>query len=243
MSGEKHKGWHSRGYLPHFDTPERAQHIVFRVAGPLPKAVLACTSKQQRTQRLDDWLDSGEGGSPLAQPDDAKIVAESLRAFVGERYHLHAWCVMPNHVHTLMTLHEGFRLGGVIGSWKSFTSRRINRARGGAGRFWAHDYFDRYMRDETDFANTVAYIENNPVVAGTRRTPRGLALVLRREDVSVTAPPWTARLQARTSTISRRYARLEARGPRRGVARGAAHRAEYGAMGEAILGALVRAGR
>jgi len=165
MTHKPHKGWHSRGYLPHYDTPERAQHVIFRVAGPLPKAVMACADKQERIQTLDDWLDRGEGGLPLADPNHANIVAESLRAFVGERYDLHAWCVMPNHVHALITLQEAFPLGDTIRSWKNFTARRINLARGAGGRFWAPDYFDRYMRDEADFENSIAYIENNPVIA------------------------------------------------------------------------------
>jgi REP element-mobilizing transposase RayT len=98
-------------------------------------------------------------------------VAESLRALAGQRYDLHGWCVMPSHVHVLMTLREGYRLGDVVKSWKTFTARRINRARGGAGSLWAPDYFDRYMRNENDFANTIAYIENNPVVAGIASRP------------------------------------------------------------------------
>ena len=165
------KGWHGRGYLPHFDTPELAQHVVFRVAGPLPEAALACVDRQERARRIDAWLDRGEGGSPLAPPKNARIVNESLKAFSERRYDLHAWCVMPNHVHVLMTLREGSRLGDVIKSWKSFTGRKINRANGSFGAFWALDYFDRFMRDETDFENTTAYIENNPVAAGLVASP------------------------------------------------------------------------
>lgn len=165
------KGWHSRGYLPHYDSPERAQHVVFRTAGPLPKAISAHSNMQERARRVDEWLDGGEGGSPLAPPDHARIVVESLRAFVGQRYDLHAYCVMPNHVHALMTLREGFRLGDVVKSWKTFTGRRINQSTGAPGPFWALDYFDRYMRDETDFDNTIAYIENNPVAAGLVSSP------------------------------------------------------------------------
>lgn len=78
---------------------------------------------------------------------------------------------MPNHVHVLMTLREGYRLGDVVKSWKTFTARRINHTRGGVGSLWAPDYFDRYMRDEDDVGNTVAYIENNPVVAGLASRP------------------------------------------------------------------------
>jgi hypothetical protein len=133
------KGWHSRGYLPHFDTPERPQQVVFRTGDPLPEALLDCADPLERARRLDAWLDGGKSGSPLASPEHAEIVSQSLRAFVGQRYELHAWCVMPNHVHALVTLREGFRLGDVVKSWKTFTSRKINWATGGSGPFWASE--------------------------------------------------------------------------------------------------------
>jgi REP element-mobilizing transposase RayT len=34
-----------------------------------------------------------------------------------------------------------------------------------SGQFGMEDYFDRYTRDEKHVANTVRYIENNPVKA------------------------------------------------------------------------------
>ncbi|OBS52343.1 hypothetical protein A8B73_11890 [Methylosinus sp. 3S-1] len=178
------RGWHCRGYLPHFETPERAQHVVFRVAGPLPKFVSTCSNDAERMRRFEEWLDSSaDDGAPLLQPDNAHLVSASLRAFDGERYDLHAWCVMPNHVHALATFREGTRLGDVVKSWKIFTARRIVRADGDAGAFWARDYFDRYMRSARDFESTVGYIENNPVVAG---------LVSRPEDW-----PWSSAAQSR----------------------------------------------
>lgn len=30
------KGWHSRGYLPHFDSPETLQFVTFRLVDSLP---------------------------------------------------------------------------------------------------------------------------------------------------------------------------------------------------------------
>jgi hypothetical protein len=35
-----HKGWHSRGYLPHLDTPDIIQSITFRLNDSLPKKVI-----------------------------------------------------------------------------------------------------------------------------------------------------------------------------------------------------------
>ncbi len=34
------KGWHSRGYLPHFDSPETVQFVTFRLADSLSRAVI-----------------------------------------------------------------------------------------------------------------------------------------------------------------------------------------------------------
>ena len=39
-SPKEHKGWYSRGYLPHFDKPELYQGITFRLEDSLPKHVL-----------------------------------------------------------------------------------------------------------------------------------------------------------------------------------------------------------
>lgn len=32
-----YKSWHSRGYLPHFDSAETVQFVTFRLADSLPK--------------------------------------------------------------------------------------------------------------------------------------------------------------------------------------------------------------
>lgn len=37
---QQHRGWYSRGYLPHFDSPHIIQHITYRLADSLPRAVL-----------------------------------------------------------------------------------------------------------------------------------------------------------------------------------------------------------
>ena len=167
------KGWHSRGYLPHFDLPEVPQHVVFRTAGALPKEISAALvgNESDAISAFDAWLDGGAGDGPLFEPKRAEIVADSLRFFDDSRYRLHAWCVMPNHVHVVVTMLAGFRLGDSVRSWKAFSAAKINRANGLSGPFWARDYFDRYMRDETDFAQTVGYVERNPVLARLVEAP------------------------------------------------------------------------
>ena len=40
-----------------------------------------------------------------------------------------------------------------------------------SGQFWMEDYFDRYIRNEKHYWNTVHYIENNPVKARLCKEP------------------------------------------------------------------------
>jgi REP element-mobilizing transposase RayT len=159
----------SRGYLPHVDAPNLFQHIVFRLADSLPAQLRIDIAKSHRNDRpvaIEAALDAGHGRRELARPDIASMVQSALFAFDGERYALIAWCVMPNHLHALAAINPGYTLGQIIHSWKSFTAKEANRLLGRVGRFWAPEYFDRFMRDEQHLVRTAAYIEGNPVSAG-----------------------------------------------------------------------------
>ena len=73
---------------------------------------------------------------------------------------------MPNHVHVLEVMKPGYGLERIVHSWKSYTAKEANRVLGRVGRFWAPEYFDRFMRDDEHLAGTAAYLEGNPVKAG-----------------------------------------------------------------------------
>lgn len=75
---------------------------------------------------------------------------------------------MPNHVHALTSLREGWGLEQVLHTWKSFTANRISRHLGLSGTLWQEDYFDRLIRDGDHFTNCVRRIRRNPVKAGLR---------------------------------------------------------------------------
>jgi REP element-mobilizing transposase RayT len=72
---------------------------------------------------------------------------------------------MPNHVHVVVEM-VGGSLSDIVRSWKSFTARKANAQLARSGPFWHVDYFDRYMRNEEHLAQTVEYVEQNPVKAG-----------------------------------------------------------------------------
>jgi REP element-mobilizing transposase RayT len=102
----------------------------------------------------------------LARADVAEVVQNALCFFRGSRYDLAAWCVMPNHVHVVFTPRAPFAPSGILHSWKSYTSHRINAIVGRAGTLWERESFDHLIRTVDDFAVFVAYVENNPVAAG-----------------------------------------------------------------------------
>jgi putative transposase len=160
------KGWHSRGYLPHFDSPETVQFVTFRLADSLPAAVAAMLHREANVHHVDRELDVGLGACWLRQPKIASLVQDALLHFDGERYRLIAWCLMPNHVHVVFEIVDGHSLTDILRSWKSFTARQANSKLGRSGPFWHPDYFDRYMRNEAHLAQTVEYVELNPVKAG-----------------------------------------------------------------------------
>jgi putative DNA methylase len=167
-SGEAHARWRSRGYLPHLDSPNLVQHVVFRLTDSLPAALqreLAQAGRADRGAAIDAALDQGHGRRDLAITAVAELVQTALLTFDADRYALIAWCVMPNHVHALLAPEPGYGLGQIIHSWKSYTAKQANRLLRRGGAFWAREYFDRFMRDSDHLARTAAYIEGNPVNA------------------------------------------------------------------------------
>src|SRR5205814_593617 len=85
-------------------------------------------------------------------------------------FEVHAFVVMPNHVHLLVTpLADVSR---IMQSLKRFTARECNRILGATGSpFWQNESYDRLVRDDAEFQGIVRYIEVNPVKAGLAAVP------------------------------------------------------------------------
>ncbi len=183
------KGWHSRGYLPHFDKPGLVQNVTFHLADSLPRDVVIRMQRNldllpepgrdaARRQAVQDLLDRGMGACLLRRPDCARIVEDSLRHGDGPRYRLLAWTVMPNHVHVMIEQGPDWPLPKVVQSWKRHTSRQIHRTLGAPSLgapsctrppqppLWQRDYWDRYIRDRNHYVTAKRYIDMNPVKAG-----------------------------------------------------------------------------
>lgn len=172
-----HRGWHERGYLPHFDAGAIVQMVTFRLADSLPRAVYesilaTAATDADRHVRVEGLIDRGRGACLLRNPENAAIVANALNHFDGERYRLLAWVIMPNHVHVLAEQIAAYSLSGVVHSWKSFTANEINKLRRSNSPVWAPDYHDRFVRNAEHYEHAVSYIEFNPVKAGLAQRPQ-----------------------------------------------------------------------
>ena len=208
VSSFEPRGWNSRGYLPHFDSNDRIQHVTFHLVDSLPKETverLVAEIQQVDPDRrdiemrsgLEALVDAGHGVCWLRRADCARIVQDALLHFDGERYRMIAWVVMPNHVHALFQTLDGWSMNTVVGSWKTFTANAIGRIVRQSGEpapsIWHPEFWDRFIRNDHHFASALAYIHNNPVKAG---------LVAHPEDWSwSSANPGAAGLRTRISSL------------------------------------------
>ena len=112
--------------------------------------------------RWHDELDAGYGDCPLADPDLAQIVSESLLKFQGDRYEMTDFVVMPNHVHLLAAFPDDDAMLNQCRNWKHFQAVQINRKTGSSNRFWQQDGFDHLVRSSDQFEHFRRYIADNP---------------------------------------------------------------------------------
>ncbi len=186
-------GIHTRGYLPHVKCEGASYFVTFRLADSLPREVLQKFESEQgaRLRRLDEfakrgeplndsaeeiargfrrqverYLDQGAGACHLRRPDIADLAAATLKHFHEQRYLLHEWVVMPNHVHVLIWPMPNHLVSDILKSWKQFISRRAKKALGlGEEPFWQPESYDHWIRNDDERARIARYIRHNPVTA------------------------------------------------------------------------------
>jgi REP element-mobilizing transposase RayT len=117
---------------------------------------------------LDRLLDETRSGPfYLRQPAIAEMVVNAIRynAEVLGHYKPHAFVVMPNHVHLLLT--PAVALPQLTKSLKGITAKRANVLLVVTGQpFWQEESYDHLIRKEHEFQSIRRYIEQNPVRAG-----------------------------------------------------------------------------
>jgi len=187
-----------RRNLPHFQPRGGTFLVNFRLADSLPVEVIkrlkAETEEiEQRLSKLtdihersrlreieqrkligkwDDALHSTENGPFYLQEDRvAEVVAKSVRYHDGEWFDVIAFCIMPNHVHLVITPFEkseetDYSLSEIMHNIKRNSAKQANKFLDRTGTFWQHENYDHYVRDEGELESIIKYVLNNPVKAG-----------------------------------------------------------------------------
>ncbi|HRO41416.1 MAG TPA: transposase [Flavipsychrobacter sp.] len=132
------------------------------------------------------WIDA------LSREHYKEIVVESLNYCISKKgLQLHAWVIMSNHLHMILSASEGSRISNIVRDFKKFTSRKITDAIttniqesrrawmlgmfGYAGmnnksndqyQFWQQDYHPIALDRKDMFEQRMGYLHDNPVRAG-----------------------------------------------------------------------------
>ncbi|HET8798405.1 MAG TPA: transposase [Thermoanaerobaculia bacterium] len=172
--------YRSRGRLPHWFMDGAIYTVTFRLKDSLPRQIARLLVEERAriiagarnaseraaldhafVRQFDAYLDAGHGSCILRE--HGEIMAETLIRRDGVDYVLHAWCVMPNHVHVMFSVEHGENLPWIIKAWKGTAAHAIRR-----GSIWQREYFDRIVRSTIEYERESAYIRRNPEKAGLR---------------------------------------------------------------------------
>ena len=212
----------TRRNLPHWYVPGAAHFVTYRLHGSLPRSALeeiqsrkesllkrkvpAGLSPPQFREQVhkqlfapyDRWLDQAKDDC-LSEPRVAALIRSNLYHHNGAKYHLMAYCVMPNHVHVLFQpietdvvtsgspvdaatgeppvatigehADEHSPLARIMHSLKSYTAHEANTILKRSGTFWQAESYDHWVRDDDELERIVGYILANPVKAGFVERP------------------------------------------------------------------------
>jgi putative transposase len=161
----------SQRRLPHIWATEQTVFLTWRLHGSLPPHrpfAGGTLPSGQAFAALDRLLDEARTGPfYLRQPALADMVVEAIgyNAQILRHYVLHAFVVMPNHIHLLA--HAQVPLPRLTKSLKGITAKRANTILALTGRpFWQEESYDHLVRQQREFETIRRYIEENPVRAG-----------------------------------------------------------------------------
>lgn len=182
--------------LPHIQPAEATFFVTFRLAGSMPVEMIRqlrenhallergiltqndLTEKERREliyaeqKRLfaatDEFLDTNPNGPYwLREQAEAEVVAEAMRFYDQKHYDLLSYCIMPNHVHMMITLlPDAPLLFKIMQNLKRYTALHANKLLNRTGAFWEEESYDHLVRSKEELYRVLNYILRNPVKAG-----------------------------------------------------------------------------
>lgn len=174
-----------RRNLPHWQPEGKAIFLTWRLFGSLPitrRMPVPLSTSPERVHQAPDWgrkfrmidaeLDRGAYGPIwLRRREIASYVEEAIiHGTKSGCFQLHAYVVMPNHVHLLIEPRVALRR--ITAGIKNSSARHANILLRRAGKhFWQDESFDHWVRNEASFQRIRSYIERNPVMARLVKQP------------------------------------------------------------------------
>jgi putative transposase len=173
--------------LPHIQPLEETFFITYRLVDSIPlsrikefneiaiqrKRIIKTPEQKYNEEKrhfglIDNCLDKSRNEPYWLKEDEiAKIVADSLHFCAEKFYKLWCYCIMPNHVHLVITtLQDAPPLYTILQKHKRYTAVECNKILNRTGKFWTHESYDHIVRNSDEFNNIVFYTINNPVKAG-----------------------------------------------------------------------------
>jgi putative transposase len=112
-------------------------------------------------------------GRRLLQSErNASLLIGVLRSLATERkFELHDFVVMPDHLHLLLTVHEGMTIEKAMQLVKGRFSHRLSHECGYRGEVWKRGFTEVQVMNRESLENHREYIAQNPVKAGLVSNP------------------------------------------------------------------------
>ena len=164
--------------LPHWQPERKSLFLTWRLHGSLPVIFLKQLHEDKEPEqgkkflRFDRKLDGANFGPMwLKDPQLANIVVAALNRVSDRGWcEVHAYVVMPNHVHLLVE--PTVELRQITRAIKGSSACACNETLRRTGRqFWQQESYDHWVRNPASFDKIRLYIERNPVSAGLVKSP------------------------------------------------------------------------
>lgn len=124
--------------------------------------------KSAYSERIEKYLANGCGSCLLRDARALDAVVEVLNHDNGKCCAIHAWTIMPNHLHAIVQLKEGTDLRSLLNKWKRVSGHAVNRTLSREGEVWMTDVYTRIIRTVEEYQKQLSYLWNNPDAAGLK---------------------------------------------------------------------------
>jgi REP element-mobilizing transposase RayT len=121
--------------------------------------------------KIERQLDTGFGSCLLVDDRAAAAVEAVIWQMDGIKYQLHAWSVMPNHLHALLTPLNLVTIDEIVTEWKAESTRRVNQELRRSGGVWHPNVIDFEVEGPSAFTRFRQTICQNPSSVGLSDWP------------------------------------------------------------------------